>query len=309
MSIASGGALGAVALMMMVAPSAFGMVTYHAPYTGVVVKGAYSSQYGCATQHGSMTFSLGTGAASGSAAATAKTCAKTVGFVGKSSDGYNEPQIEAAVNVHLPSGAHHVAANWAMNAAAKGSESFGACPAPVPFKDTYTSHYGSYYYWDNYTGASIYCSADASIYGEIYGYLMDVSTGQEYNYSYHSFDSYMDSYNDSYWECYNYTTYNGTGYTYTHGCYGYNSTLHTYAYLNGVYYSTWTGPTNFNNTTSATFLMFANQTFIGTHHYAWVFEIYVEAAASVESWHALASASFNMATGGNGADLVKIVVT
>ncbi|HEV2317871.1 MAG TPA: hypothetical protein VGV89_09925 [Thermoplasmata archaeon] len=303
----TGGTVGAIALIMVLAPSALG-ATFHAPYTGVVVKGDYNSVFGCAKGHGSMAFSLSTGNATASGSATAKTCAKSIGLIGKDSSAYNEPNIEAAVNVHLPSGAHKVSANWAVNLAEKGSELFGACPAPIPFKDTYTYHYGVYYYWDNSTGASVYCAADAAIYGEIYGYLLDAPTGQQYNYSYHTFDSYMDTYNDSYWDCYNDTYWNGTGYHYSTGCYGSNGTVHTYAYLGGVYYSAWSGPTSFSNTTSAAFSMYANQTFIGTHHYAWVFEIYFEASAYLETWHGTSSASYNMATLGNGAHLVKITV-
>lgn len=309
LSLVTGATLSVVALMMMIAPTALG-ATFHAPYTGLVTANDYASHYGCASERGTLGFALATGISSGSASASAKSCPKVLGQTGAYSNANNEPSIDASVKVKLPTGVHHVAVNWAINAAIKGSEAFGACPPPTHFKDTYTYHYGSYYSWDNSTGASGYCSAETSVYGDLYAYLQDVTTGQTYNGTYHSIaDSYMESYNDSYWECTNDTIWNGTAYSYSHGCYGYNSTLKTYAYLNGVYYSSWTGATIFNNTTSSVFTMYSNQTFVGTHHYILFFEIYIEAYAFTERWHALVSSSFNIAGAGNGASLVKIVVT
>jgi len=309
LSVATGGTVGAVALLMVLSPLAIGS-TLHAPYTGVVVKGDYSGVNGCATGKGSLSLSLKTGIATGTGASTAKTCPKSLGQVGKYSSAYNEPNVQAGINFRIPSGFHHVSANWAIHAALKGSEArAGACPPAPRFTSAYAYHYGSYYYWYNSTGQSQYCSADASVYGSLYAYVQDLTTGQTYNSSYRSlFDSYMDTYNQTYWDCYNDTTWNGTGYTYYHGCYGYNTTTHTSAYLNGVYYSMWTGPTSFNNSTSMAFSMYANQTWVGTHHYMLYVQIYMESAASVETWHAVASSSFNMATLGNSAKLVSIVV-
>lgn len=310
MAFASGGAVSAIALMVLVSPLALG-VSHTAPYTGVVAKSDYSDTSGCATDHGTLGFALSTGIAAGTSAATAKTCTKHLGAVGTSSDGYNEPGVQAAINLRLPTGYHHVAENWAVNAAAKGAEvSTSPCPTAPHYRNSYAFHYGSYYYWDNSTGQNQYCSSDASVYSYMYSYIEDLTTGQTYNYTYNQvFDTYMDTYNSTYWDCYNDTVWNGTAYSYYSGCYGYNRTTTTYAYINGVYYSSWTGPTNFNNTTSQAVTMYANNTWAGTHHYILYVEFYIDASAYVQTWHAAASASVNMATGGNGAHLVKIVVT
>jgi hypothetical protein len=310
LSLATGGTVSAVALLMVLSPFAVG-ATFHAPYTGVVSKGGYASWNGCETNKGSLTFSLKTGIATGSAATTAKTCLKSLGQVGKYSSAYNSPSFQAAINFKVPSGSHHVSANWAINAAVKGSElTSGICPNPARTSSSYFYHYGSYYYWYNNTGANQFCSADASVYAYVYAYVQDLTSGQQLNFTYAQvFDNYMDTYNQTYWNCYNDTVWNGTAYSYSHGCYGYNTTTRTSAYLNGVYYSSWTGPTSFNNTTSMAKSMYFNNTYFGTHHYILVVQFYLDSAASVETWHAVASSSVNMATLGNSAKLVSIVVT
>jgi hypothetical protein len=311
LSLATGGTVSAVALLMVLSPFAVG-ATYHAPYTGVVTKGGYSSWSGCQTNKGSLTFSLKTGIATGSGASTAKTCLKSLGQVGKSSSAYNEPSFQAAINFKAPSGFHHVSANWAINAVLKGSElSSGVCPTPAKFNYMYTGHYGSYYYWDNYTGANQYCAAFAQVYGYIYSYISDLTTGQNANYTSVSIgDSYIQTYNSTYWECYNDTTWNGTAYTHYKGCYGYNTTTQTSAYIGGVYYPSWSGPTSFNNTTSMAKSMFFNNTYFGTHHYILYVNLYMSSSDTADGWsHAVASSSFNLLGPANGVKLASIVVT
>lgn len=309
LAVASGA--GAVAVLVLVAPMALGASTLP-PYTGVDSKLSYTGLAGCATEKGKAAFSLTTGTFTGSASSSSKTCPKQLSGAGSYSDGSNTFGTDVAIHLRLPTGFHHVAADWSVKSNLKGAESATiACPAPVPFVENYTYGYGSNQYWDNYSGAQQYCTSDTEAYLSIGSYIDDLTTGAIVNSSYiDPLLSSVNTFNTTYWECYHDTFWNGSGYTYTNGCYGFNQTTSTNAQFGNTYYPTWSGPTSFNNTTTTAFTLWYNNSYSAAHHYAYFFEVDLNTFTDVQGWgHAVATASINLSTLGNSGKLVKIVVS
>jgi len=271
--------------MVLLAPAALG-TTHVAPFKGIVTASQFSDIGGCqkvTTLH-KASFSLTTGQFLYGATDSAFTCAKSAGFVGKSSFAEQSITYDAAIAFTVPSGPHVVTGSWSAAWALSGSQLVSgstACP-------TTTYHYS----WGNVTSG--YCSsvaeaevfAGAEIYDATNGTYWFSSGGGTYGSGVDAFN-YTENYNDTYWYCY-------TG----GSCSGYN-----YSYAS---------PTStFSNTGSVTNnTVYYNHTFVATHHYWFIAYFDVFVYASAQGWaHSTAKASLNAATLGNGVKLNSITVT
>jgi len=298
MSYGTTGFATAVALLMILSPASAGTVhsaTVLSPaYTHTVTQSSMSNSIqGCAKEKvGATKWTATSGVISESDAASAKTCGKSLGYVGGYSSAYADGGIEVAIPFKVASsGNHAIDSSWTVNLATSSSYTAGACPAK-------NVNYNPPLYGYSYG----YCEAGANLGFDVYSTVVDLTNNSWYgNYSY------ADSYNDSYWEnytyCYNYGTPSCSN---TSGPFSYS---YTYGWNDpGFSAFTWNGATSWSMWNNGTNM-------VKSHHYVLIVQIYCNAGAFAESanllgpWAGSGTASLNMATLGNGATLNSVTIT
>jgi len=288
-----------MALLMILSPASAAVVhpTVLVPaYKNTVSQpNSYMDTSGCAKiKTGNPTWAPATGVITGSAGASAKTCAKSLGYVGGNSYASGSPTMEVAFPLKVASNGNH-AIGTSITVKIAASSSFTYSSTNCKFNVHYPPATGSYYY--------AYCESGADISLYVSASVMDLN-----NASWHSNYSYADAYNDSYFEnytdCYNYagtpTCYNFTGTNSYANAYSYNAAgFSTFAWNGVTSVSMWTNGTNM----------------IKSHHYVLVLSVGVSASAFAEkaniigAWSGSGVALVNMATLGNGAKVTSIVIS
>jgi len=291
------GLAAAVTLLMVLSPASAGAVhalkVYAPAYKHTVSQpSVYSSQSGCGKAKSTApAWHPLTGMITLADMSSAKSCGKSLGYVGGSSSASVGGGVEIALPFSVTSnGNHSVASSWTVNIASSWSSSHTAvCSKNVNYAPAL------YQYSYAYCEAGTYTSFDAS------SQLQDLSNNSWYSYNY----SYADSYNDSVWEnytdCYNYgtpTCYNSSGYNYQ-ATYGYNEA--------GISAWTWNGATSFTLWSNGTSM-------VKGHHYILIMSVY----ASVDSfaaqanllapWSGSAASTINLATLGNGVAINSVTI-
>jgi hypothetical protein len=289
----------AVALLMVLSPVSAGAVhpatVLKAPYKGTTSSPAwYAGVSGCGTTKGTAgKWTPLTGGAAGSGSATAKTCGKSLGYVG----GYNSGYWESALSVAIPfkvltTSNHTLATSITVTAARSMAVTHGLCPTKI-------IHYPPALY--SYESAG--CQVGGSVYMEAYAQVMDLSNSSWYHYNF----SYSFVENNSGWEnfssCYNYgtpTCSNVSGNFSYHYSYGYNSPGAMTCSLSGT----------------CSFTLWSNSTAPMPKTDRWALELsfYVEVSAYADQSNVAgpfvgtSSASMNMATLGNGMKVNSVTI-
>jgi len=195
--------------------------------------------------------------------------------------------------------------------------SYNTASLPSPFNLNNTTYY--YTYHDSSTYAS--CEAYGNAFAEVYGYLVDTTTGSEQYTSSNSigsngemFDVFVEVFNETDFGCDQYYEWDeGSSYgSNTSTCYSYNTTLtsEVYSYVPTFTSSTGTSSTvSWSNTSSTTGDMTWSGPWASTDHFALVLYVYADVYAYNGWQHGSASFMFNMATLGHGFKLNKIVIS
>jgi len=290
----------AITLLMVLSPMSAGASVHpatvlKAPYKGTTNSpGWYAGVTNCGTTKGTAAKWIPTtGAITTTAATTAKTCGKNIGYVGGSSYANWGGQVQVAIPIKVLTTANHsIGATISITLASVQTLAHGLCPSKF-------IHYPPALY--SYESAGCGVSADVSVY--VYTQLVDLSNSSWYHHNY----TYASVYNDSYWEnyssCYNYgtpTCYNTSGNLSYHGGYGYNSPGAATCTLSGT----------------CTFTQWTNSTAPMPRTDRWAVVVYFSASAYSSAFYqnvagpfvGSASASMNMATLGNGAKIASITI-
>ncbi|HEV2317255.1 MAG TPA: hypothetical protein VGV89_06745 [Thermoplasmata archaeon] len=305
--------VGTAVLVLTLASAASGAVgpptvTKVAPYKGAFTayQSTQASQCAKASYSKPVGFSFATGKGSfGAGTASAHICGKSFAGVGQYFEAGLSPQLTVAVSLALPTGSHHVKANWNLAWNVTGKNSFTSCPAAKPFANYYSYVSSTFAYWDNYSGVEAVCTSE--IFAEVLlfeAYITDLTNGSNFLASICSstfcfqqlaFNSTYTT-NESGYEFYNDTTWSSSsGYSYSAGTFSLNYTHF--------------GPTTMNFVGGMALPLYINGTFNRAHHYAMIIEALGDAFADLEGWNAASSTiNWNMAGPSNGMDLSSVVI-
>ena len=288
----------AMTLLMILAPASGALV-----HPSIVLTPAYKNTVSSPNQYSSTTgcakatsvashWNAATGAISGAASGSAKTCPKAIGYVGGQSYGDGSDGMSVAIPFKVASnGNHAISTAFSLKVASSSAFAYGNCPKFNVHYPPALNQY-EYAYCEVLTFLSVYVNVN----------VVDLNNASWYsNYSYA--DAYTESYFENYTDCYNYgtpTCYNFTGpHTYSNN-YSYNAAGFTSFSWNGA--SSWS---MWNNGTNM----------VKTHHYAVILSISISVEGVAEfyntigHWTASASGVINMATLGNGAKVSSVTIS
>jgi len=298
MAFGTTGFAAAVTLLMVLSPAAGAAVplkVYAPAYKHTVSQSGTSvSQSGCGKAKATLAaWHALTGTVTAADSSSAKTCGKSLGYVGGSSSGFAESSIEVAIPFAVGHGGNNsIGSSFTVNVASSQSFTASACPAK-----NVNYNPALYQYSYGYCEAGVYTSFSVS------ASVQDLNNNSWYAHNY----SYAYSFNESGWEnytdCYNYGTPSCSN---TTGPFGY---AYSYGY-NDPGFSTFTlnGATSFSLWTNGTMM-------VKGHHYVLIVSLYVYGEAFADQanllgpWSGSALATINMATLGNGATLNSLTVT
>jgi len=250
-----------------------------APYTKTsVILGAYTDLGGCGSANVTHApgWSATTGVGKEAVKASTKTCGGYFGALHVLSSSYTQAYFDTALSVHPTASTTLVQATWNFKAAGSGKIAYaGTCPSPT--------------YYDTYGNATSDCYTTYDYLAEWEVVLVDTTNGSDIGGA-----SGLIGYNSSYYELSRYcVSYSCTGYTYANG---------------GT-------ASSFSVSTTNTTDIYGP--FIGSHKYQLIglVVLYTEAESGWYNypqtqpggtWSSTASASINMATGGDQATLSSV---
>jgi len=194
--------------------------------------------------------------------------------------------------------------------------SYNVASVPSPFNLNNTT----FYYHDVSSGTDSYCEAFGEAFAEVYGYVMDTTTGSEIYQSSNTvgfngemFDVFIEVYNQTDFGCSQYYEWD-QGYSYGSNattCYSYNTTLTSELYNYVPTFTSSIGSNNsitWTNSSSVSGSIVFNGPFSSHDHYVLLLNVYADLYADNSWQHGSASYNFNMATLGNGMKLNSITI-
>jgi hypothetical protein len=288
----------AVTLLMMLAPAGAGAVhplkVYSPAYKHTTSSGGVSySVQGCTKAKASNgVWHPATGVITALDSAAGTSCGKGPGkFVGSASSATVGSYVQIGIPITVShSGNNSIGTSWSVNLASVFSVTAPPCPTMNVNVNPPLNSY-----------SSAYCQTGTSASFDPYSTVIDLS-----NSSWASNYSYGYIYNNSGWQ--NYSSCSNYG---TPSCY--NSTGPFNNGYNFGYNEVGFGAFGFNG--ASAFTLWNNGTsMVKSHHYLLLVSLSIYVGAFAETWNlasgwaATSSASFNMATLGNGATLTSITV-
>lgn len=214
---------------------------------------------------------------------------------------------------------------WDMNYngyTAAWNNGSGSTPAKTPVPHPWNFNNTTSFSWSHSWGASFYCQSGAQTYAQAYSYMYDLNNNSYIPQSANTafvggmFNMYVSVSNYTSWSCYNSTSWNGPGNSWSNTsltCSHNNGTVSSSWYSYSPKYTHGSGNNNsqsLTNVSTSSGMWFWNYTFKHLDKYILVFYVYAS-GYSYNNWPARGYGSFllNMATLGNGFHLVSIVAS